>query len=74
MQFYWGLGIVGTISKPMRIYCDNVTTVIFSRNDTYSKNAKHMDLKYLFVKKEVQNQRVQLVHIDMKDMIVDPLT
>ena len=33
-----------------------------------------MDLKYLSVKEEVQNQRVQVVHIGTHDMIADPLT
>ncbi|KAK9018577.1 hypothetical protein V6N11_001548 [Hibiscus sabdariffa] len=73
-NFVDGLGIVGTISKPMGIYCDNSTSVFFSKNDRYYKGAKHMDLKYLSVKEEVQNQRVQIVHIGTNDMIMDPLT
>ena len=73
-NFVDGLGIVGTIAKPMRIYCDNAAAVFFSKNDRYSKGAKHMDLKYLSVKEEVQNQRVQIVHIGTNDMIADPLT
>ncbi|KAK8555156.1 hypothetical protein V6N12_009311 [Hibiscus sabdariffa] len=73
-NFVDGLGIVGTIAKPTRIYCDNAAVVFFSKNDRYSKGAKHMDLKYLSVKEEVQNQRVQIVHIGTNDMIADPLT
>ncbi|KAK9017626.1 hypothetical protein V6N11_080102 [Hibiscus sabdariffa] len=49
-NFVDGLGIIDTIAKPMRIYCDNATAVFFSKNDRYSKGAKHMDLKYLSVK------------------------
>ena len=33
-----------------------------------------MDLKYLSVKEEVQNQRVSIEHIGTKLMIADPLT
>ena len=73
-NFINGLSIIGTIAKQMRIYCDNATTVFFSKNDRYTKGAKHMDLKYLSVKEDVQNQRVQIVHIDTHDMIADPLT
>ena len=36
-NFIGGLGIVGTISKPMRIYYDNAVAVFFSKNDRYSK-------------------------------------
>ena len=32
------LGIVDSIVKPLEIYCDNFTTVFFSKNDKYSKD------------------------------------
>ena len=73
-NFINGLSIIGTIAKQMRIYCDNAAAVFFSKNDRYTKGAKHMDLKYLSIKEEVQNQRVQIVHIGTHDMIADPLT
>ena len=40
-----GLGLVDSISKPLKIYCDNTATIFFSKNDKYSKDAKHMELK-----------------------------
>ena len=73
-NFISGLGIVDSIAKPLRIYCDNTAAVFFSKNDRYTKGAKHMDLKYLSVKEEVQNQRVSIVHIGTDHMIADPLT
>ena len=44
-NFIWGLGIVDSIAKPLRIYCDNSATIFFSKNDKYSKGAKHMQLQ-----------------------------
>ncbi|KAJ1379632.1 hypothetical protein SESBI_46739 [Sesbania bispinosa] len=55
-NFVSGLGIVDSITRPLRIYYDNFAAVFFSKNDKYSKGAKHMDLKYLSVKEEVQKQ------------------
>jgi len=52
-NFILGLGIVNSISKLLRIYCDNSAIVFFSKNDKYSNGAKHMELKYLTVKEEV---------------------
>ena len=49
-NFVSGLGIVDSIVKPLRIYCDNSATVFFSKNDKYSKGVKHMELKYFAVK------------------------
>ena len=52
-NFVSGLGIVDSIAKPLKICCDNSVAVFFSRNDKYSKGAKHMEIKYLSVKEEV---------------------
>ncbi|CAA7014470.1 unnamed protein product [Microthlaspi erraticum] len=59
-NFISGLQIVDNIEKPLRIYCDNSAAVFFSKNDKYSKGAKHMEIKYLSVKEEVQKRRVSL--------------
>ena len=55
-NFILGLGIVNSISKLLRIYCDNSAAVFFSKNNKYSNGAKHMELKYLTVKEEVHKQ------------------
>ena len=73
-NFISGIQVVDTISKSLKIYCDNSTVVFFSKNDKYSKGAKHMEIKYFAVKEEVQKQRVSIEHISTKLMVVDPLT
>ena len=73
-NFISGLNIVDSIARPLRIYCDNSVAVFFSKNDKYSKGAKHVDLKYLSVKDEVQKQRVSIEHIGTNQMIANPLT
>ncbi|KAK6128152.1 hypothetical protein DH2020_038105 [Rehmannia glutinosa] len=73
-NFISGLGIVDSIAKPLKIYCDNSAAVFFSKNDKCSRGAKHMELKYLAVKEEVQKQKVSIEHISTDVMIADPLT
>ncbi|XP_042988598.1 secreted RxLR effector protein 161-like [Carya illinoinensis] len=73
-NFISGLGVVDSIERPLRIYCDNSSAVYFCKNDKYSKGAKHMELKYLSVKEEVQKQTVSIEHISTTLMIADPLT
>jgi len=73
-NFISGLGVVDSIAKPLKIYCDNSATVFFSKNDKYSKGAKHMELKYFVIKEEVQKHRVLIEHVSTKLMIIDPLT
>ena len=73
-NFISRLGIVDSIAKPLKIYCDNSAAVFFSKNDKYSKGAKHMEIKYFAVKEEVQKQTITIQHINTEMMIADPLT
>jgi len=73
-NFISGLGVVDSISKSLKIYCDNSTIVFFSKNDKYSKGVKHMELKYFVVKEEVSKRRVSIEHINTYLMIADLLT
>ncbi|RVW26829.1 Retrovirus-related Pol polyprotein from transposon TNT 1-94 [Vitis vinifera] len=71
---YQRLGVVNSIAKPLRIYCDNTAVVFFSKNGKFSSGSKHMDLKYLVVKERVQKQQVSIENIRTTFMVVDPLT
>ena len=73
-NFVSGFGIIDSIAKPLKIYCDNGASVFISKNDKYSKGVKHMKLKYFAVKEELQKQRVSIEHISTNLMIADPLT
>jgi len=73
-NFISGLGVVDNIAKPLKIYCDNSAAIFFSKNDKYSKGAKHMKLKYFAVKEEVQKHKVLIDHVSTELMIADPLT
>jgi len=73
-NFILGLGVVDSIAKPLKIYCDNSAAIFFSKNDKYSKGAKRMELKYFSVKEEVQKHRVLIEHVSTELMIADPLT
>ncbi|KAG6635812.1 hypothetical protein CIPAW_11G068500 [Carya illinoinensis] len=73
-NFISGLGVIDSIERLLRIYCDNSSAVFFSKNDRYSKGAKHIELKYLSVKEEVQKQTVSIEHISTVLMIADSLT
>ena len=61
-NFISRLGIVDSIARLLKMYCDNSATV-FCKNNKYSKGAKHVELKYFVVKEEVQKQRMSIEHI-----------
>ena len=70
-NFILGLGIVNSISKPLRIYCDNSAAMFFSKNDKYSNGAKHMELKYLTIKEEFHKQQVSIEHINTQPVSIE---
>ncbi|XP_052193791.1 secreted RxLR effector protein 161-like [Diospyros lotus] len=73
-NFILGLRIVDSIAKLLKIYYDNSTVVFFSKNDKYSKGAKHIEIKYLAVKEEVQKHTVSIEYISTNLMIANPMT
>jgi len=73
-NFISGLGIVDSIARPLKMYCDNSAIVFFSKNDKYSKGDKHMELKYFAMKEKVQKKRVSIEYFSTNFMILDPLT
>ena len=73
-SFMSGLRVVNSISRLLKLYCDNSTTVFMAKNNKSGSRSKHIDIKYLAVRERVKERKViiELINTDM--MIVDPLT
>lgn len=66
--------IVRKIEKPLKLYCDDNSAVLYSNNNRSSTKLKYIDIKYIVVKERVQSGQVSLEQIRTDLMIVDPLT
>lgn len=73
-NFVTYLKIVDTISRPLKIYCDNNAAVSFSKDYKISDATKHIDIKYLVVRERVQKRQVSIEQISTVAMLADPLT
>lgn len=73
-NFISGLGIVDSISKPLKLFCDNSAAVSLSRNTWSSSRSKHIDIKYLFVREKIMASYINVEHISTEQMLADPLT
>ena len=71
--FIPGLRVVDSISKPLRLYCDNKDAVFYANNNKSSGAAKHIDIKYFVVKDRIQDHTIELEHISTKEMLANPL-
>ena len=59
-KFVTGLRVVKGIERPLKIYCDNNSTVLYSNNNKSSSKSKHIDIKFLIVKERVQNGQLSI--------------
>ena len=62
------------MDKHIQLNYDNNSVVLFVNNNRGLKGSKHMEVKYLTIKKKVQTCDIAVEHISIDDMIVDPLT
>ena len=54
-NFVTRLRVVNGIERPLKLYCDNNSTVLYSNNNRSSSKSKHIDIKFLVVKERVYN-------------------
>lgn len=55
-NFVTGLQIVEGIERPLKLYCDNESAVLYSNNNRSSTKSEHIDIKFLVVKERVQSE------------------
>ncbi|CAH9119556.1 unnamed protein product [Cuscuta europaea] len=74
MNLIKGLKIVHSISRPLKIYCDNSAAVSFSNGNSSSGAGLYLDTKFLFVRERVEENNLSIEYISTHDMLADPMT
>ena len=52
-KFVPELKVVGSIERPLKLYCDNEPAVFYARNNKSIGAAKHIDIKFYVVNERV---------------------
>ena len=73
-SFIYGLRVVDSIFRTLKIYCDNSTAIFMAKNNKSRCRNKHIDIKYLAMREHVKEKIVIIEHIGTELMIVDPFT
>ena len=73
-NFVCALGVVDSISRPLKVYCDNSAAVAFSNNSRSTSRSKHIDIKFYKVKEKVVEGLISIEYISTNNMLADPLT
>ena len=72
-NFVTGLRIMDGIERPLKIFCDNKSAVLYSNNNRSSTTSKHIDIKFLVIKERVQSDQVSIEHIGTNSIIANTL-
>ena len=71
-NFISALEVVHSISKQLKLFCDNSTVISFSKNTRGASRSKHIDVKFFFVKEKVTESFISVEHMPTtKDKKID---
>ena len=73
-SFIYGLRIVDSISKPLKVFCDNSAAVFLAKNNKSGSRRKHIDIKYLAIRERVKDKTMVIEHASIELMISDCLS
>ena len=73
-NFVTGLRIVDGVERPLKLFCDNKSAVLYSNNNRSSTKSKHINIKFLVIKERFQSGKLSIEHIGTNSMVADPLT
>ena len=62
------------LSIPTTIYEDNQSTICMARNNQSHGRSKHVDIKYHFVREQVEQQTIETIYCRSEEMTADILT
>ena len=63
-----------SISRPLRMYCDNSVVVFMAKNNKSGSRSKHINIKYLAIRERVRDKKVVIEHVSTELMLADLLT
>ena len=73
-SFMSGLRVVDSISRPLKLYCDNFVVVFMAKSNKSESQSKHINIKYLAIRERVKEKKLVIEHVNIELMIADPLT
>ena len=73
-NFISALEVVHSISKPLKLFCDNFAVVSFSRKTRSTFYSKDIDVKFFFVKEKVVESLISVEQTSTISMLADLLT
>lgn len=67
-------GLSTTQTEPTELRCDNESAILLAKNPECHKGSRHIEVRYHFIREEVQKGLIQLTHVNTRDQLADVLT
>ncbi|CAL9001733.1 unnamed protein product [Prunus brigantina] len=71
-NFLTSLKVLGTIEKPIQIWNDNNSAILFAKGNKRSIGGKPLSLKFLSVKEKISEGIIAMDHINTEFNLADP--
>nr|GEZ29789.1 hypothetical protein [Tanacetum cinerariifolium] len=68
------LGIVPTINKPIKMFCDNSAALLIANEPGFQKGATHYHRRYHYVRECIELGEINLPKVHTYDNLADPFT
>ncbi|GJZ94658.1 hypothetical protein Tco_0666861 [Tanacetum coccineum] len=69
-----GLGVVSSIENPVKVYCDNSSTILLASECIIQRGSRHILRRHHYIHEAIGIQNVEVIKVHTDDNIVDPLT
>ena len=73
-SFMVGLQVIDSVPRPLKIYSDNSTAVFLAKNNKSESQSKHINIKYLAMRKCVKANEIIIENISTQLMTADPFS
>ena len=73
-KFVSGLGVMPSISLPIKMYCDNTAAITFANEPGVMKGARHFPRRYHYVREQVDIGEINLLKVHTDDNLADQFT
>ena len=73
-KFVSGLGVMSSIQRPIKMYCDNSAAITFAHETGIMKGTRHFPIKYHYVREQVDIGEIELLKVHTDDNLADQLT
>jgi hypothetical protein len=57
--------------EPIRIYCDNTSSISISKNPVMHFKMKHIPIKYHFLREQVEKKNIKVEYVGAKEQVAD---